>query len=166
MVISAGNALLFLAPSVARRAQRFGVRAVLIAGFLIGGVAMAASGLVQHWPWAVMALFLIGAFGAMVLDAVGNIPFMAAVHPYEREAMTTVFRTYLDVSELLPPAVFALVLTFSDLSAVFLAQGVFMLAAIVAARYLPARLGRVRGVTSVSASAPASDTAPEGMAGA
>lgn len=166
MVISAGNALLFLAPSVARRAQRFGVRAVLIAGFLIGGIATAAAGLVQHLPLAVMVLLLVAAFGAMVLDAVGNIPFMAAVHPYEREAMTTVFRTYLDVSELLPPAVFALVLTFSDLSAVFLAQGVFMLVAIVAVWYLPARLGRGRVVTSVAASAPAANTAPGGVAGA
>jgi hypothetical protein len=51
-----------------------------------------------------------GAFFVAMLDGLGPIPFLRAVHPHEREAMTTVYRTYLDASELLPPLVYAVLL--------------------------------------------------------
>ena len=54
--------------------------------------------------------------------------------------MTTVFRTYIDLSELLPSALFALLLTFFGLESVFAATGVAMLAIGLFARYLPRAL--------------------------
>ena len=95
-------------------------------------------------PQAVIALLLLASIGTVCLDAVGNVPFLAAVHAREREEMTTVFRTYLDAAELIPPAMFALVLSFLDLRAVFMIQGCAMVAAILLLRYLPARLGKTR----------------------
>ena len=53
--------------------------------------------------------------------------------------MTTVFRTYLDMSDLLPPALFALLLSFFGLASVFVAAGLWMLAIGVTARLLPRR---------------------------
>ncbi len=41
-----------------------------------------------------------------MLDGLGPIPFMRAVRSHERAQMTTVYRTYLDASELVPPAIY------------------------------------------------------------
>jgi hypothetical protein len=83
---------------------------------------------------------LAAAIGAVVLDALGGIPFMRFVHPYERPQMTSVYRTYIDVSDFLPAAVFALLLSYFDLRAVFLASGLFALAMAAVARRLPRRM--------------------------
>lgn len=143
-VISAGNGLLFLSPLVGRLARRFGVRAVLRAGFLISGACTLGAGLWFDSAALVIAMLLGATIGTVTLDAVGNVPFLAAVRPREREEMTTVFRTYLDMAELLPPAAFALVLSLFDLRAVFLIQGGVMLAMVALMAYLPARLGQAR----------------------
>jgi hypothetical protein len=54
--------------------------------------------------------------------------------------MTTVFRTYIDLSELLPSALFAVLLSFFGLASVFATTGVLMLAIGLTARLLPRRL--------------------------
>jgi hypothetical protein len=72
-----------------------------------------------------------------VLDALGTIPFLRAARASERAPMTTVFRTCLDTSDLLPPALFALLLSFFGLAAVFFTAGLWMLAIALAARLLP-----------------------------
>jgi MFS family permease len=143
-LVSAGNALLFVAPVAGSYARRFGVRGVLRVGYLLCGGFTLAAGLFFDLPVAVIALLLLATIGTACLDAVGNVPFLAAVRSREREEMTTVFRTYLDAAELLPPAIFALVLSFFDLRAVFLVQGCAMLAAIALLQFLPARLGKTR----------------------
>lgn len=144
MVVSAGNGLLFLAPVAGGFARRFGVRRVLRAGFAVCGVFTLGAGLFFEVPGTVIALLLLATVGTIMLDAVGNVPFLAAVRAREREEMTTVFRTYLDAAELIPPAIFALVLSFLDLQVVFLIQGCVMLAATALLGYLPARLGKTR----------------------
>jgi len=83
---------------------------------------------------------LVGATATVALDALGNIPFMRSVHPYERPQMTTVFRTYIDFSDLLPAAMFSVLLTFFDIRAVFVTAGLWMLAEVFAARRLPRRM--------------------------
>ena len=57
------------------------------------------------------------------LDALGNIPFLRSVHPYERSEMTSVFRTYMELSQLLPAAAFAVLLTAFPIRSVFLLLG-------------------------------------------
>jgi len=39
-------------------------------------------------------------FGAEMLDGAGNLPFLRAVHPYERSEVTTVFASCRDVAQL------------------------------------------------------------------
>jgi len=144
MLVSAGNGLLIVAPLAGRLARRFGVRGVLRSGYALCGGFTLSAGLFFDLPVAVFTLLLLATIGTVCLDAVGNVPFLSAVRAREREEMTTVFRTYLDAAELIPPALFALVLSFLDLRAVFLIQGCAMLAALALLRYLPARLGKTR----------------------
>src|SRR3712207_6896512 len=42
--------------------------------------------------------------------SVGGAPFFRAAHAYERPQMTAVYRTNLDLSELLPPMIYSIVL--------------------------------------------------------
>lgn len=137
LVVSAGNGLLFFTPVFGSLARHYSVRGVLLVTFAAVGVVTLAAAIVSDYPWMVVVLFLVGALGCVGMDAVGNIPFLRAVRVWERPEMTTVFRTYVDISELLPPALFALLLTFQPLPSVFAAQAALMLAAVWWVRYLP-----------------------------
>ncbi|MFZ9037750.1 MAG: MFS transporter [Gammaproteobacteria bacterium] len=144
LVISAGNALLFLAPWFAGFARRHGVRAVLRCGYLLCGVFTLVAAALFQTPALALAALVAATIGTVMLDAVGNVAFLAAVRPREREEMTTVFRTYLDAAELLPPALFALVLSFFDLQVIYFLQGLVMLGMLGLLGYLPASLGKTR----------------------
>jgi MFS family permease len=137
LLVSAGNAMLFLTPAFGRLAVRYSLRRVLAVAFLALGAATALAGLLFASSAWVMAFLLAGALACVALDAVGNIPFIRSVHPYERPQMTTVFRTYIDASELVTPALFAVVLTVWDLQGVFVVCGLFMVAWAVWPRFLP-----------------------------
>jgi predicted MFS family arabinose efflux permease len=142
VVVSLGNAMLFLTVLIGRFAERVGVRQVIIGAYFLSGASMigvAALALVG-WPLAVAGLLLLAGVWVSGLDAVGNIPFLRAVRARERAEMATVFRTYIDLSELLPSAVFALLLSFFGLESVFAATGIVMLAIGLVARYLPRAL--------------------------
>ena len=144
LVISAGNGLLFLAPLFAGLARRYGVRPVLRSGYLLcGGFTLLAAALFES-PALALAALAASSVGTVMLDAVGNVPYLAAVRPREREEMTTVFRTYLDMAELLPPALFALLLSFFDLQVIFFLQGLVMFGMIGLVGFLPASLGKTR----------------------
>ena len=140
LLVSAGNAMLIMTPLVGRAAARHGMRRLIVGAFFASALFTSMAVLFFEVPWAVAASLLAASVSAVVLDAVGNIPFLRSVHPYERPQMTTVFRTYIDFSELLPGAVFALLLTFFDMRAVFLASSLLMLTAALFARHLPRRL--------------------------
>ena len=88
----------------------------------------------------VVAMIALSAFAAAIVDGAGNIPFLRAVHPYERAEMTSVFVTYRHSAQLMTPGVFSLVLGFFALPAVFVAGGVGFLSMAWLSRYLPKRL--------------------------
>ncbi len=140
LLVSAGNALLIFTPWVGRLAAKVGIRAVAMTSFLLAGLCTAAATLVYDYPLAVALCLLGGAAATSALDAIGNIPFMRSVRAYERPQMTTVFRTYIDFSDLLPAGLFALLLTFFDFRAVFIASALGMFAVGLIARYLPKRM--------------------------
>lgn len=144
LVISAGNALLLLAPAFAGFARRHGVRAVLRWGYLLCGSFTLLAAILYHTPTLALMALVAATIGTVMLDAVGNVAYLSSVRPGEREEMTTVFRTYLDAADLLPPAVFALVLTFFDMQVIYFLQGMVMLGMIALLAYLPARLGKSR----------------------
>ena len=156
VLVSASNALLFLAPVAGQLTRRFGVRLVLRVGYAICGACTFAAGVFFDSSVAVISLMLLATIGTVVFDAVGNLPFLAAVRPSEREEMTTVFRTYLDAAQLIPPAVFAVVLSFTDMRSVFMIQGLLMLSIIVLLAYLPERLGKDRVIARAEGELPGS----------
>ena len=85
-------------------------------------------------------MFFLAAGGNAALDAVGNIPFLRAVHSYERAEMTSVFRTYIEMSQLLPQAIFTLALVYFPFESVFYLLGIFFLFTACLSRMLPRRL--------------------------
>ena len=71
----------------------------------------------------------------------GAIPYMRAVKPRERREMTSVYRTFIEISEILPGFVFALLLSLFPTSVVFVVVGVESLVmAFLTWRYLPRSL--------------------------
>ncbi len=137
---SLGNALLILTPLFGRLAQRIGMRRPIIVALAGSGVLCLMATLGYHHPAVVAVCLAAAAIGAVTLDALANIPFMRAVHPYERPQMTTVFRTYIDFADLLSAALYAVLLGFFDLRAVFCATGLGLIAVSFVARLLPRRM--------------------------
>jgi len=140
VLVGAGNILLIYTPLISRLARRVGVRRPIICAFLGAGAATLLAAALSTGPWVTAALLLLGAAFTVVLDALGNIPFLRAVRPLERPQMTTVYRTYIDLAELLPSAFYTVLLLYFDFRAVFVASGCFMLAIAGFTLFLPKRL--------------------------
>lgn len=127
-----------------RVAEARGIRFVLAIGY--GGAALLtlAAALFMHGPFAVpltgLALLVAAAGFATIIDAAGNVPFLRAVHPYERAEMTSVFMTFRHVTNLLTPGVFTLLLSFFPLVAVFTAGGISFACMTVLSRLVHRRL--------------------------
>lgn len=139
-MLAAGQGLLLASPLFGRLGRRFGLRRVIVCAATLTGVVSIAAGLIRPDPAVAAAMFVVAAMGSTALDALGNIPFLRAVHHYERSEMTSVFRTYIEASQLLPSAVYALVLVFLPLPAVFVVLGLVLLVSAWYARYLPRRM--------------------------
>jgi MFS family permease len=142
LMISASQAMLFGAYGFGRLARHFGVRIIIYNCFFIISVACLATGLAgREHPYAAMALLLAGSAAATGLDGVGGIPFLRAVRYHERQRMAAVYRTFIDLSELLPAIVFAVALRFFEIGVVFTLLGVGLAAiGFVSWRYLPKSL--------------------------
>jgi MFS family permease len=139
IVVSLGNAVLLLALGWGRLGTRLGVRPVIVLAFVFSAASALLAGLAgEPHPWGAALALLAGTIFAVALDAVGSTPFLRAVHAYERPQMNAVYRTYLDLSELLPPFVYAIILGFTGLGGVFVALGIFAaVCAWISWRHLP-----------------------------
>ncbi len=126
-VISASQLMLFLSLLFGRGAKKFGVRSVV--AFCLTGTA-ALSFLVvlvgEGHPYLTALMLLAAAMFCTGLDAVGGIPFLRAVKPYERQKMTAVYRTFIELSDLLPGIVYAIALSFFDVPIVFSLMGALL----------------------------------------
>ncbi len=149
MIVSAGNACLFLLPFWARVVRRIGARKVLIIAFVISGVGTSLVFFVNGYAVLGAGFLLLAALGMSFQDAIGNLPFMVAVRPRERSEMTSVFMTYRDASELIPPGIFSILLRSYELSSVFLVTGGLMFVVARFSRNLHPRIGRDRVVPQV-----------------
>jgi hypothetical protein len=123
-----------------RIGQSIGTGNLLTIGYGLTGLASLAAGAAAGAPLVCMTLLCFAAFSATVIDGAGNVPFLRAVHPYERAAMTSVFMTFRHVGSLLIPGVLAVVLWLLPLPFVFVAGGLMTLAMAALSRYLPRRL--------------------------
>jgi len=137
-IVSFGTASFFLVPLWSRIGRRYGLRRLLIAGYLGTGLVTIGVAL-NAGPVSVAALILAAAM-AGIIDAAGNVPFLRAVHPHERPEMLTVYNSFRGVSQTVPPGVFALLLKALELPAVFVAGGAAMAGLAWLCRYLPRRL--------------------------
>ncbi|MBE0691580.1 MAG: MFS transporter [Aquamicrobium sp.] len=139
LLVSAGNALLFTALVWGRAGKRFGARNVMAGAFMVLAAMLFFAGLAgEAAPRLAAGFLLASAFFAIALDALGSTAYMRAVRAYERPQMTAVYRTYLDLSELLPPLAYSVVLAFFGLGAVFVTLSLFCaVCGAVTFRYLP-----------------------------
>ena len=137
VTIAGGQGLLFAAPLFGRLGSRYGIRRIIVLAAAGSGLMSIAIALVEPGPLLAAAMFVGAAIGSSALDALGNIPFLRAVHHYERSEMTSVFRTYIEASQLLPSAVYTAVLLVAPLQSVFLVLGAVLLISAWYARYLP-----------------------------
>jgi predicted MFS family arabinose efflux permease len=139
-LVSTGVAVVCTVPLWARLGRRIGLRRMMSGSFLACGLVMLGMGTTADAAWFGAGILLLGAVVVTPLDAAGNIPFLRAVRTRERSAMTGVYATYRDTAQLLPPALFSVVLQVFALPAVFVTSGVAMLGFAVLARLLPRRL--------------------------
>jgi predicted MFS family arabinose efflux permease len=136
-VVSAGNAMLFLSMAYGRLARQTGVRPIVVGAYLAAGVLTLVVALLAKSPLMAALFLVLGAGAATALDALGGITFLRAVHPYERAEMATVYSTYRQISDITAPMVYALILTFLPLPAVFAVSGMVMLVMARIALHLP-----------------------------
>jgi hypothetical protein len=128
LLISASQAMLLFAFVFGRLAQQVSVRVIIVLSFLTISLALVGAGLAgRAHPGTAAMLLLVASLFATGLDAVGGIPFLRAVRFSERQQMASVYRTFIEFSELLPGAVFALVLTTFETGAVFGVLGLSIL---------------------------------------
>ena len=124
LLVSLGLACAFLVPLWGWIGRRFGLRRLLVTAYTLSGLASIAVALAMQLPLLGAGVLLLAALLTASIDGAGNIPFLRAVHPTERAEMTTVFATYRDAGQLLPPATFAILLKIFPLASVFVASGV------------------------------------------
>jgi MFS family permease len=123
LIVSLGTGFTFLMPLWGWYARRVGVRRVLVGGYMAAGLVTLVAAAVSTQPWVAAGLFVMAAICMVTTDAVGNMPFMLAVRPSERAEMTTVYATYRDMGEIVPPGLFSLLLLVFNLPIVFVVTG-------------------------------------------
>ena len=139
ILISMSQVLLITALMWGRLAGRLGLRATITICFAGMAATLVLAGLAgERVPLAAGGILLATSFFATGLDAVGGVAFYRAVRARERAPMTAVYRTYLEVGDLVPNLVYGVVLLWLPLGSVFVMYG---LACIVFGwlcwRYLP-----------------------------
>jgi MFS family permease len=141
-LVSLGLAPMLLVRVWGRMGQAIGIRNLLSLGYGLTGICSlaAATAAAAGIPLLCMALMCFAAFSATVIDGAGNVPFLRAVHHYERAAMTSVFMTFRQVGSLVIPGVLAVVLWVLPLWCVFAVGGLLTLTMAGLSRYLPQRL--------------------------
>ncbi|MEZ5857159.1 MAG: MFS transporter [Hyphomicrobiaceae bacterium] len=122
-----------------RLGQKIGIRNVLSIGYGCTGVLslIAAALAMAEQTTACMVALWAAAVAATIIDGAGNVPFLRAVHHYERAEMTSVFMTFRHVGSLVVPGVLALVLWVAPFPAVFATGGLLTLGMALLSRLLP-----------------------------
>jgi MFS family permease len=138
-LVSASQVVLLCAFIFGRLAQAHSVRLVVTLCFAMMAFASFSAGLAGgNHPMAAAILLLVASLFATGLDAVGGIPFMRAVRFKERQRMASVYRSFIECSELIPGMIFALLLLAFPVNAVFMALSAgLVVAAVVCWRHLP-----------------------------
>ena len=137
LVVTCGNLMLFSTIGMGWIARRIGARRVIMGAFFLSACTTLATAFAYPSPWAGFGFFVIGGLGAVALDAVGGVPFLRAVRARERPEMTMVYVTFIQASQLLPTAAFAILLTFFDFPVIFVATSALLFWAVWISRHVP-----------------------------
>ncbi|QIG51284.1 MFS transporter [Nordella sp. HKS 07] len=139
ILISASQIVLGTAFLFGKISERTGVRKVISLSFAVAAVAVFGAGYAGTSAPVLAGVFLlIGAVANSALDGVGGIPYLRSVRAHERPQMTGVYRSYIDLSDLLPSFIYSIVLLFFPLGTVFYILGILLtVVGIVSWRYLP-----------------------------
>lgn len=136
---AAGNLMLIFNLVVRRVATRLTLRRTIGGAFLAAAALTLATGLVSLADTAAAGVTMVtAAFFVATLDGLGPIPFLRAVRAHERPAMTTVYRTYLDASELLPPLAYLFLFMAFGFAGAFAALAALLaVVGVLSLRHLP-----------------------------
>lgn len=139
ILISLSQLTLFVAYFAGRVSERIGVRKVIAGAYAIAAITMIGAGYAgTAQPILAAILLLIGATANSVLDGVGGIPYLRSVRVHERPQMTGVYRSYIDLSDLIPSLIYSFVLLAYPLGSVFYILGAWLgIVGLVSWRYLP-----------------------------
>lgn len=140
VLLSGVSALLFFSPVIRRASQHFGTRQVIYTGLTITGLSLVGLGLLGEPTPIGIIFWVVGAMGGVLLDVLGNIPFMRNVKTHERVAMTTVFSTWREASELLTPLLVSAVLIVFPFHVFFFVLAFMHFSSAISTSYLPKRL--------------------------
>ena len=139
ILISLSQLLLITALLWGRIGGRIGLRATITLCFVGMAATLLAAGIAgEHAPLLAGGILLLTSFFATGLDAVGGVPFYRSVRVRERAPMTAVYRTYLEIGDLLPNMAYGVILLWLPLGGVFAVYGLACLAyAAICWRNLP-----------------------------
>jgi predicted MFS family arabinose efflux permease len=139
LFLSAGNVMLLTTVLWARAAKKSGLRLLITLCFVALTVVLVAAGYTgDTWPMATAVILLVATIFGSALDGMGSTPFLRAVKGRERPAMTSVYRTFLDFSDLVPQAIFSIVLIWFGFGSIFIVLAVLTgVTSILTWRYLP-----------------------------
>jgi hypothetical protein len=127
-LISASQILLVTTLFFGKIAVAKGVRYVVTLSFIGLAITTTSAGFASMAnPYVTAALLLLASFFATGLDAVGAIPFLRAVRKRERPGMTPVYRTFIELSELVPGFIYAGLLSFFPTGSAFVLLGFSMI---------------------------------------
>lgn len=139
-LIASCTALLFVSLFLGWLGRRLGLRRFIAGAFLWVALATYAVVWFSDDPDLASWLLIVSAVGAVSLDSVCVVTFLRAVRGWERPQMTMVFSIYRDAAALIPPAIFAVLLSFFPLPVVFLVNATFALCCGLLALKLPRSL--------------------------
>lgn len=129
IIIAIGSATLLLAPAWQTISRKHGLRLTFFYGYLACGILTAVSGIVGKDHALLSIGLLIGASLAIsAVDSGGNAAFLRAVRPHQRVRLVPIYNTYRDLAQILPSALFAVILIYFNVSAVFIVTGFLLIA--------------------------------------
>ena len=140
ILLSVISALLFLSPIVRLLSERYGTRQMIVGGLSLTGASLLVLAFIGAAKPIGLLFWLTGALGGVTLDTLGNIPFMRLVRPRDRSEMTMVFSTWREGSELLTPAIAAVVLVIAPFWMLYVVIALMHFGSVAAALKLPRRL--------------------------
>jgi MFS family permease len=120
LAVAAANLMLFNNLFARGWATRHSLRRVLGGAYLTGAaLVLVAAALSPAAPAAAAIAMVAAAFFMAIIDGLGPVPVLRAVRVHERPEMATVYRTYLDASELLPQAAYFVLFMIGGFAAAF-----------------------------------------------